>query len=91
MAINISLTFPIMKEQEGKEVIEMKMNWLDWITGILVIIGALNWGLVGLFDYNVVSAIFGDATMITRTIYVLVGVSGLYMIYSLATKSMASE
>lgn len=69
----------------------MKMNWLDWLTGVLVIIGALNWGLVGLFDYNLVSAILGDMTFLTRTVYVLVGVSGLYMIYSLGTKSMAKE
>lgn len=65
----------------------MKMNWLDWLTGVLVIIGALNWGLVGLVDYNVVSAIFGTTTLITRVIYILVGISGLYMIYSLATKA----
>jgi hypothetical protein len=74
-----------------EEVNEMKMNVLDWITGVLVIVGAINWGLVGIFDYNVVTAILGDMTMLTRTVYVLVGVSGLYMIYSLATKSMTKE
>lgn len=69
----------------------MKMNALDWITGVLVIVGAINWGLVGLFDYNVVTAILGDMTIWSRIVYVLVSVSGLYMIYSLATKSMAKE
>ncbi|RJO61401.1 DUF378 domain-containing protein [candidate division WS5 bacterium] len=69
----------------------MKMNWLDWVTGVLVIVGAINWGIVGLLDYNVVSAVLGDATVWTRGVYVLVGLSGLYMIYSLGTKSMAKE
>jgi uncharacterized protein len=44
----------------------------------LVIIGALNWGLVGAFSFDLVAAIFGDATAVTRVIYVLVGLSALY-------------
>lgn len=63
------------------------MNWFDWLVNALVVVGALNWGLVGLFDYNVVAAVFGDFTLITRVIYTLVGISGLYMIYNLATKT----
>lgn len=56
------------------------LNALDWITLILVIIGALNWGLVGLFKFNLVEAIFGKGSF-ARVIYVLVGLSGLYLIY----------
>ena len=44
----------------------------------LVIIGGLNWGLVGLFNYNLVDAIFGTANWFTRLIYVLVGVSAIF-------------
>lgn len=44
---------------------------------VLTIIGALNWGLVGLFDFNLVSSLFGDENVITRIIYVLVGLSGI--------------
>lgn len=55
-----------------------KMNTIDWVAMILLIIGGLNWGLVGLFQYNLVAAIFGELTVITRIIYTLVGVSGLY-------------
>jgi len=58
----------------------MKMNTIDWIAFILVIIGALNWGLVGIFDFNLVTTIFGDTTTLTRIVYILVGVSGLYLI-----------
>ncbi len=60
----------------------MKMNVLDWIVIVLVVIGALNWGLVGIFRYDVVKSIFGDMTTLTRTIYTLVGLSGLYLIFT---------
>ena len=44
---------------------------------ILVLIGALNWGLVGLFDFNLVSFLFGDMTLLARRIYSLVGISAI--------------
>lgn len=44
---------------------------------ILTIIGALNWGLIGLFNFNLVAAIFGDGTTASRIVYVLVGLAGL--------------
>jgi len=44
---------------------------------ILVIIGALNWGLVGLFDFNLVASIFGAGSVLSRIIYVLVAVAGI--------------
>ncbi|MDR7008972.1 DUF378 domain-containing protein [Paraburkholderia strydomiana] len=51
---------------------------VDWIAGALVIIGALNWGLIGLLQLDVVAAIFGSGTVPTRAVYVLVGISGIY-------------
>lgn len=56
-----------------------KLNWFDWLTLILVIIGAINWGLVGLFDFDLVAAIFGDMSSISRVIYTIVGLSGIYI------------
>ena len=53
------------------------MRALKIICYILVLIGALNWGLVGIFNYNLVSAIFGDMTFMTRLIYILVGVASI--------------
>ena len=44
---------------------------------VITIIGAVNWGLIGLLDFNLVSAIFGEGTLFSRIIYTLVGVSGL--------------
>ena len=54
------------------------MKIIDIIALVLIIIGALNWGLVGLFNFNLVEAIFGVMTWITRIIYILVGISGLW-------------
>ena len=54
------------------------MKTLDYIALILVVIGAINWGLIGFFNFDLVKAIFGSMTLITRIIYALVGVSGLY-------------
>jgi len=55
-----------------------KLNGLDWVALILVIIGGLNWGLVGLFKFDLVAAIFGDMSAISRVIYIMVGVAALY-------------
>ncbi|MCX6712001.1 MAG: DUF378 domain-containing protein [Candidatus Woesearchaeota archaeon] len=63
----------------------MKKNALDWIALILVIIGGINWGLIGFFNSNLVSMIFGEGTL-TTVIYDLVGLSGLYMIYFISKK-----
>ncbi len=53
------------------------MKSLYWITKILVIIGAINWGLVGAFDFNLVETIFGSGTF-TNILYILVGLSGVW-------------
>lgn len=44
---------------------------------VLTIIGAINWGLIGIFNFDLVATIFGDMTMFTRIIYTLVGIAGL--------------
>jgi uncharacterized membrane protein YuzA (DUF378 family) len=57
------------------------LSAMDWIAMILLIIGGLNWGLVGAFDFDLVAAIFGPMTLLSRLIYVLVGLAALYAIY----------
>jgi len=59
-----------------------KMNVVDWVAFILVIIGGLNWGLIGFFNFDLVAAIFGDMSAISRVVYALVGLSALYMLFS---------
>lgn len=54
------------------------MKVIDTIALILIIIGAINWGLIGLFNFNLVDTIFGAMSVISRIIYILVGISGLW-------------
>lgn len=56
------------------------MKTLNGIALTLVIIGALNWLLVGLFEFNLVDAIFGSLSILTRIIYIIVGIAGLWSI-----------
>ena len=58
------------------------MSVADWIAMTLLIIGGVNWGLVGLFQFDLVATLFGDMSPISRLIYVLVGLSALYSIYT---------
>ena len=53
------------------------MNILKWISYTLVLIGALNWGLIGAFNFDLVAFLFGEMTLITRMIYALVGASAI--------------
>lgn len=57
-----------------------KLSGLDWAATILVIIGGLNWGLVSVMNYDLVAAIFGDMSAISRVIYGLVGLAAIYLL-----------
>jgi len=54
------------------------MRKLDVIAAILVVVGAANWGLVGLFQFDLVAALFGEASVLSRIVYSLVGLAGLF-------------
>ncbi len=60
-----------------------EMELLQKICLALTIIGAIVWGLIGIFDFNLVATIFGDGTLLSRIIYSLVGIAGLINIYLL--------
>lgn len=53
------------------------METLQKILLVITIIGAVNWGLIGIFDFDLVAMIFGDGSMFSRVIYTLVGICGL--------------
>lgn len=53
------------------------MQTLQKVALVLVIIGAINWGLIGLFDFNLVDTLFGADNVITKIVYVLVGIAGI--------------
>ncbi len=51
---------------------------MDYIALVLVIIGAINWGLIGFFSFDLVRVLFGDMSLLSRIVYALVGICGLY-------------
>jgi uncharacterized membrane protein YuzA (DUF378 family) len=61
---------------------ESVMRGLYWITLVLLVVGGLNWLLVGLFDFDLVAAIFGDMSAGSRLIYKLVGISALIVLFT---------
>ena len=63
----------------------MKMNTWDKLAYTLVVIGGLNWGLVGFFKYNLVDKIFGADSTGSRVVYDLVGLAALWMLYGMLT------
>lgn len=56
------------------------MKILNCIALTITVIGAINWGLIGLFQFNLVAFLFGNMTLLSRIIYTLVGLCGLYML-----------
>lgn len=64
--------------KEEKEVLTMR--GLDYTALTIVIIGAVNWGLIGFFSFDLVAFIFGNMSWISRIVYGLVGICGLYLI-----------
>jgi uncharacterized membrane protein YuzA (DUF378 family) len=67
------------------------MKTLNLLTLILTIVGGLNWGLVGVADFDLVAAIFGEGSALARAVYVLVGLSALYQILPLTKAFQIDE
>lgn len=67
------------------------MKALNILTLVLVIVGGLNWGLVGLFDFDLVAAIFGAGSVLSRLVYILVGISAAWQLMPLFTAMSSGE
>jgi uncharacterized membrane protein YuzA (DUF378 family) len=66
-----------------------RVGTLYWISLLLVIIGGLNWGLIGFFNFNLVESIFGTNSAFSNIIYDLVGISAIYLAVASTTKLTA--
>lgn len=66
----------------------MNDKMMTMIAGWLVVVGGINWGLVGLLNLNLVDSIFGMGSLLARIVYILVGVSAVYMAMMMANKKM---
>ena len=69
-----------IEDQKLMEVKVMNNKWLDCIALTIAIIGAVNWGLIGFFSFDLVALVFGNMSWVSRIIYALVGISGLYLL-----------
>ena len=54
----------------------------SWIAFVLLVIGGLNWGLVGIFNFDLVAWVFGAGSIVARIVYILVAVSALWLIFA---------
>jgi len=63
------------------ETISSTSRNIGWVATVLVVVGALNWALVGLFSYDIVAAIFGNLSPLSRVIYVIIGAAGVYLVF----------
>lgn len=62
------------------------MKAIDWVFFILLVVGGLNWGLVGIADFDLVATIFGEGAALSRIVYTLVGISAIYLAVSVPMK-----
>ncbi|WP_367568282.1 DUF378 domain-containing protein [Lacrimispora sp.] len=69
----------------------MRNKALDYTALTIAIVGAVNWGLVGFFDFNLVSFIFGSMTWVSRILYALVGICGLYLFTFYGRSEVSAE
>ncbi len=65
--------------KEGGECHMKSLNYIDWIAIIILAIGGLNWGLVGIFGLDLVGFIFGEMSILSRIVYLIVGISAIYV------------
>lgn len=62
-----------------------KISEFDWAVNILVAVGAINWGLVGVFKFDLIAVVFGTSPQLAQAVYALVGLSGCYFLYRILT------
>lgn len=74
-----------------RRVQKMKMNAVDKVAYLLLVVGGLNWGLVGVFEWNLVTKLFGVDSGLTRVVYALVGVAAVYGLYSIVSMLAKGE
>ena len=70
-----------MDETKSCSMKEKKMKSIDVIVAALLVVGGLNWGLVGLLHFDLVATLLGDATMLSRLVYTVVGLCALYQVF----------
>ena len=83
--MNIILLFTLGMNPRAS--MENEMKTLNALTQILIIVGGLNWGLVGVAKFDLVATLFGAGSFLSNTVYTVVGISAIYQAVSLASPS----
>jgi len=65
----------------------MKMSTVGWLAWVLVVVGAINWGLIGAANLNIVETVVGSGSL-AQVVYILVGLGGLYMLWGAVSKKV---
>jgi uncharacterized membrane protein YuzA (DUF378 family) len=68
----------------------LNLNVLGWIALVLVVVGGLNWALVGIFSFDLVAAIFGEMSALARVVYAVVGIAAVYLLILAASTCKGS-
>jgi len=68
-----------------------RLGFIDGLAIIIVIIGALNWGFIGLFNYDVIATVLGEMNILTRVAYMIIGLAGLWTIFAFMKKRRAAQ
>lgn len=72
----------VIPDRRAGNLARSRMSTLDRVALVLLIVGGVNWGLVGLFSFDLVAAIFGPMSLLSRIVYIWVGAAALYSIYT---------
>ncbi|MEI6054086.1 MAG: DUF378 domain-containing protein [Candidatus Saccharibacteria bacterium] len=67
------------------------MKVFNTVALVLTVIGGINWGLIGIFDYNLVDSVFGAGSVLAKIIYIVVGITAVWTLATLFMKPMDKE
>jgi uncharacterized protein len=69
----------------------LESKYGEWIATLLLVVGGINWGMIGLFNFDMVAFLFGQQSILSRIIYVVIGIGALYWLYITAKVSEGME
>ncbi|MEK7577477.1 MAG: DUF378 domain-containing protein [Patescibacteria group bacterium] len=70
--------------------VKRKLSEFEWATAVFVLIGAINWGLIGAFGFNLILVVFNTNPVLERSIEIIIGLSGAFWAYKLLASNMVS-
>jgi uncharacterized membrane protein YuzA (DUF378 family) len=90
MAVTHTVERRVTPDRRANSLQKTRLSTLEWVSMILMIVGGINWGLIGLFSFDLVAALFGPMSAMSRIVYTLVGLAALYSIFTLTRMSSSA-